>query len=137
MRRIGLVAFALVLCSAGPAWAQAEAESAVPDVEALPPMRALVRYKPRSGAAGDWMLGTMSLASMGQRTCNVVFTHVADDPAYVVFGADSLELAWRDGAALFPHNRAQVDSMAHDVAWHTVNLSRALEGLPECRPSFR
>jgi hypothetical protein len=46
------------------------------------------------------------------------------------------ELAWRDDGALFPHNRAQVDSMAVDVIWHAVNLGKALEGVPECRPSF-
>lgn len=134
MKWPGLLVTVLLLFSAGPAWAQADVDSAAPNADELPPQHALVRLDPAWDPSGDWIFGTLTFARTQQRRCPAIITHVPDASAYIVGNADSLELAWRDGAALFPHNRTQVDSMAAGATWHRVNLAKALEGVPECLP---
>lgn len=136
MRRISVLLGLLLVAGASAASAQTGDEW-VPNTDEMPPLLALVRYKPRWAASGDWILGTITSISMRVRTCTAVDTHLLDDPLLVVGKDDSLEVAWRGGSTMHPRDRAQVDSMAAGSTWLPVSLGKALEGVPECVPEYR
>lgn len=136
MGRIGVLLGLLLASGASTGLAQAGDEWVL-DTDEMPPPLALVRYKPRSAASGDWILGTMTSILMRVRTCAAVDTHLLDDPLLVIGNDDSLEVAWRGGSTMHPRDRAQVDSMADGSTWLPVNLGKALEGVPVCLPEYR
>ena len=136
MMRLVVLLGLMLMAGAGTVSAQAESDT-LPDATRMPPTRALVRYKPRSGATGDWILGSMAVVRMTGGTCIGVFTEVPDDPIFIVGKRDSLEVASQEGSVMLPRGRAQIDSMAAGATWQRVDLAQALEGIPDCLPGYR